>query len=37
MQLNQHRHFLSILQRHFCGRGATRLYLALPFIVHCNS
>ena len=26
MQLNQHRHFLSILQRHFCGCGATRLF-----------
>src|SRR5713226_2496983 len=26
MQLNQHRHFPSILQRHFCGRGATRLF-----------
>jgi hypothetical protein len=25
MQLNQHRHFPSILQRHFSGRGATRL------------
>jgi hypothetical protein len=32
MQFNQHRHFVSILQRHFCGRGATRLFLALPFI-----
>jgi hypothetical protein len=25
MQLDRHRHFLSILQRYFCGRGAIRL------------
>src|ERR1700680_3941973 len=31
MKLDQHRHFLSILQREFRGCGATRLCLALLF------